>query len=167
MATVLIILTTVTSYFTAGYLYLNIATNYQVCNEITAKLLNHAAFPSSIANYQKLNHFNVVLSVQVSGFFFWEQEQKSHLWRSGCIFCGWTALEETNLVDWNPFLWNRNVEMKGKWGLKSQSILPQVGWYLEWFLCSRGNHSSEEMGPAQFTDLFCWLPFPNKNTRAA
>lgn len=72
MATVLIILTTVTSYFTAGYLYLSIATNYQICNEITAELLNHAAFPSSIANYQKLNHFSIVLSVQVSalGFFF-------------------------------------------------------------------------------------------------
>lgn len=93
MATVLIILTTVTSYFTAGYLYLSIATNYQICNEITAELLNHAAFPSSIANYQKLNHFSIVLSVQVSalGFFSWEQEQKSHFWRSvepGCIFCG-------------------------------------------------------------------------------
>lgn len=71
MATVLIILTTVTSYFTAGYLYLNIDAKYQVCTEITAKLLNHAAFPSSITNYQKLNHFSVVLSVQVSalGFF--------------------------------------------------------------------------------------------------
>lgn len=50
MATVLIILTTVTSYFTAGYLYLSIDANYQICNEITAMLLNHAAFPSSIAN---------------------------------------------------------------------------------------------------------------------
>lgn len=71
MATVLIILTTVTSYFTAGYLYLNIDANYQICTEITARLLNHGALPSSIANYQKLNHFNVVLSVQVSalGFF--------------------------------------------------------------------------------------------------
>lgn len=50
MATVLIILTTVTSYFTAGYLYLSIDANYQICNEITAMLLNHVAFPSSIAN---------------------------------------------------------------------------------------------------------------------
>lgn len=76
MATVLIILTTVTSYFTAGYLYLNIATNYQICNEITAKLLNHAAFPSSIANYQKLNHFSVVVSMPVSALaFFWEQAE--------------------------------------------------------------------------------------------
>lgn len=66
MATELIILTTVTSYFTAGYLYLNIDANYQICNEITAELLSHVAFLSSIANYQKLNHFNVVLSVQVS-----------------------------------------------------------------------------------------------------
>lgn len=93
MATLLIILTTVTSYFTAGYFYLHIDANDQICNGISAKLLNHAAFPSSIANYQKLNHFNIVLSVQVSALAFfweqWEQEQKSHLWRRvepRCVF---------------------------------------------------------------------------------
>lgn len=44
MVTVLIILTTVTSYFTAGFLYLSIDANYQICNEISAKLLNRAVF---------------------------------------------------------------------------------------------------------------------------
>lgn len=93
MATVLIILTTVTSYFTAGYLYLSIATNYQIYSEITAELLNHAAFSFKHCKLPEIKSFqhSIICSGISSWLFFWEQEQKSHFWRSvepGCIFCG-------------------------------------------------------------------------------